>query len=302
MDIPKSWKQRLPDSAAARLHRLLRDTHDLVGFPAFVLHLFFDKRIRPEYGMTWPKRIRLAWRFYLNTRRVETASSYRAHVAMAVTLLEMPRSAEGVVVECGCFRGGSTANLSIVCDIVGRDLIVYDSFEGLPPPSAGDHRASPYAVGLYHGALGEVRSNVERLGVIERCTFRQGWFEDTLPSHTEPIVLCFLDVDFHASTHQCLINLWPHLLPTGYLFSDDFARLESTAVFFSERYWRTYFDRPPPGLMGTGSGVGLGHYSLGPYGADWLPLQGPMSVAYTKPNLTAEWDYFPDETAPEAAT
>ena len=39
---------------------------------------------------------------------------------------------EGVVVECGCFLGGSTANLSLVCEVVGRELIVYDSFEGLP--------------------------------------------------------------------------------------------------------------------------------------------------------------------------
>jgi hypothetical protein len=40
-------------------------------------------------------------------------------MAMAQKLLSLPKSFEGVVVECGCFRGGSTANLSIICDLLG---------------------------------------------------------------------------------------------------------------------------------------------------------------------------------------
>ena len=59
----------------------------------------------------------------------------------------------GVVVECGCFMGGSTANLSLVCGIVGRGLIVYDSFEGLPRPTPGDRFATARPTGFLRADL-----------------------------------------------------------------------------------------------------------------------------------------------------
>ena len=84
-------------------------------------------------------------RIYRNWRHIRTGISYKGHLAMAAKLLEIPPSVKGAVVECGCWLGGTT-NLSIICDIVGRDLIVYDSFEGLPAPEAlGDKK--PHAKG-----------------------------------------------------------------------------------------------------------------------------------------------------------
>jgi hypothetical protein len=79
---------------------------------------------------------------YRNARRIPTLTSYKAHLAMAVKLLEIPPTVDGVVVECGCYLGGSTANLSLVCDIVRRELVVYDSFEGLSPAQSGDKYAN----------------------------------------------------------------------------------------------------------------------------------------------------------------
>jgi hypothetical protein len=232
---------------------------------------------------------------YRNTRRVFTATSYRAHLAMAVKLLEIPPSVEGVVVECGCFLGGSTANLSLVCDIVGRDLIVYDSFEGLPPADPHDKYANPKDEGALRGDLEVVRRNVARLGIVERCTFRKGWFSETLPRHEEQVVLCFLDVDFQASLHDCVTNLWPHLTDKGYMFVDEYVYVDYCALFFSERYWRTYFDADPPGLVGAGSGVGVGAYYLGPY-SERLPIQAPSSIAYTRKDFCGLWTYYPESS------
>ncbi len=53
----------------------------------------------------------------------------------------------------------------------------------------------PEVKGSFRGDLEVVQQNVRDHGVIERCTFRKGWFSDTLSHHTEPIVLCFVDVD-----------------------------------------------------------------------------------------------------------
>jgi hypothetical protein len=137
-------------------------------------------------------------------------------------------------------------------------------------------------------------ANVTRCGVVERCTFRKGWFADTLPDHTEPIVLAFLDVDFDASMHDCILNLWPKVVERGYVFIDEYTRLDYCALFFSERYWRTYFDTTPPGLFGSGIGVALGQYFIGPH-MFHAPFEAASSVAYTRKDFSGLWTYYPEE-------
>jgi O-methyltransferase len=198
------------------------------------------------------------------------------------------------VVECGCWQGGSTANLSLVCDIVGRDLIVYDSFEGLPATGPNEKNASLAGAGEFRGDLETVRENVRRFGAIRRCTFRRGWYKDTLPSHREPIVLGFLDVDYQQSLHDCVVNLWPHLTNQGYLFIDEYVLVDYCALFFSETFWKKHFNRSPPGLVGSGCGVGVGQYYLGPW-TEWNLVQDPRSVAYTRKDFDGLWDFVPED-------
>lgn len=272
----------------------LQRAYDVASLPVLTLFLFLNPRIHPAYRITWRRKARLAWRMWRTTRNVFTGTSYRAHLAIAVKLMEVPPSVEGVVVECGAFLGGSTANLSLVCDIVGRRLIVYDSFEGLPAPAAGDQYARAEATGRLRGDLDLVREHVRRFGALESCEFRKGWFSDTLPKHSEPIVACFLDVDYQASLHDCVLNLWPWLTPKGYVFIDEYVLGDYCALFWSERYWRTYFDTTPPGLLGAGTGIGLGQYYTGPF-HEWQWALSPSSVAYTRKDLSGYWAYYPED-------
>ena len=277
---------------AVRLPRRIRSAWAALTLPAAVIFLFHH-RVHPGYELSWPARMKLALRMYRNTQRVFTGTSYKAHLAMAAKLLEMPPGSEGDVVECGCFRGGSTANLSLVCRIVGRRLIVFDSFEGLPAPTPGDRYANDRTEGFLKAGLDEVRANVEKYGAIEVCEFRKGWFADTLPGLEGPVALCFLDVDYQASLHDCVLNLWPLLTERGYMFIDEYVFVDYCALFFSERYWRTYFDSDPPGLIGAGSGIGLGQFYPGPYRERTL-LQAPGSIAYTRRDFSGLWDYYPE--------
>jgi hypothetical protein len=263
---------------------------ELVTLPSTVLYLFLDPLIDPAYGLTWRGKLLLALRMLRTTRGVTTATSYKAHLAMAVKLLEVPHETEGVVVECGSFLGGSTANLSLVCDIVGRQLIAYDSFEGLPPPKGNDKYARPEQTGFLRADLDTVQSNVRRYGVIERVTFRKGWFEETLHHQTEPIVLAFIDVDYQSSLDECVRSLWPHLTDRGYMFIDEYVLTDYCALFWSERYWRENFDTTPPGLLGAGTGIGVGQYYLGPL-SEWHAPQDPTSVAYTRKDFSGYWGY-----------
>ena len=294
---PRATYRRYRERRYGLVHRRvspwLQRWWETLTFAPTVLHLLIlNRRIHPSYGLNWRNKVRLARRMLRTTRRVHTATSYKAHLVMAAKLLEIPPHVDGVVVECGCFLGGSTANLSLACEAVGRELIAYDSFEGLPAPEEGDKYARAEA-GFLRGDLEVVRENVRRFGAIDRCTFRKGWFSDTMPGHSEPVVLLFLDVDYQASLDDCIRNLWPHLTETGYLFTDEYVLLDYCALFWSERYWRTHFDTTPPGLIGTGSGVGVGQYYLGPV-EEWAAPQAPASIAYTRKDFSGHWEYYPE--------
>ena len=227
-----------------------RTAFNSLTLPYTAWALAVSRDVHPDHDVRRRDLLRLAWRMHRNSTRVFCGTSPRAHLAIAVKLLELPPDVEGVVVECGSFLGGSTANLSLVCDLVGRDLIVYDSFEGLPEAEEADRFAVDAGQGLFAGDLETVKANVAAHGAPERCTFRKGWFDATLPDHAEPIALAYLDVDFQASIHTCLVHLWPHLVDDGFWFTDDFQPVGVAAVYFDERFWAEHFDEKPPGLLG----------------------------------------------------
>src|SRR3954470_18605634 len=101
--------------------------------PVILSHLFAaNRRRRQPVGSL--ALVRMALKTTLTSHRVQTASHYYEHLTMISAFLAMPEEVEGVVVECGCFKGGSTINLSLGAKLAGRELHVYDSFEGLPAP------------------------------------------------------------------------------------------------------------------------------------------------------------------------
>lgn len=256
----------------------------------FLASFALDQRyVHPSYRMSWWRRFRLVARLWRNTRRVPTGVSYKAHVAMAAKLFAIPPETEGVVVECGCWQGGTSVNLSILARLAGRKLVVYDSFQGLPAPTPGDRHAKPESEGFFRGEIETVRAHIEKYGAPEVVELRPGWFADSLPHHTEPIALMFLDVDYQASLHDCVVNLWPHLNAKGYVFLDEFVLLDYCGLFWSESFWQRHFGTTPPGLMGSGTGVGVGQYFLGPF--DWKV--DPTSVAYTRKDFSGYWGFDP---------
>jgi hypothetical protein len=112
----------LPVEQKIRIASML--LRDALSFPTTVLTFFVNPRIHPGYRLTWRKRLTLACRIYWNTFRVVSLVSYKAHLMMAVKLFEIPPDVPGVVVECGCFLGGTSTNLSLACALAGRELIL----------------------------------------------------------------------------------------------------------------------------------------------------------------------------------
>jgi hypothetical protein len=76
----------------------------------------------------------------------------------------------------------------LVCEIVGRDLLVCDSFQCLPqiteedsghisPIHAAKGFTTSYEEGDFAVSLDSVKANIERFGKIGRCRFDVGYFE-----------------------------------------------------------------------------------------------------------------------------
>jgi O-methyltransferase len=280
-------------TASNSMARFLMKLYYLITIPIGILFLLHSRKICPEYRLTWPKRIAFGLRVVRNKHSIPTGTSFKAVLAMAVKLFEIPPHVKGDVVECGTWKGGTAASLSLACQIVGRRLVVCDSFEGLPTADIRDREAAGYRPGDYCGTLNEVRSNIAKFGDIGVCEFVQGWFRDTLPGLNRRIVLAFVDVDYEASLNTCILNLWPHLDEAGYIFIDEFVGTDYCALFYSERYWREHFNRNPPGLIGAGSGLALGEYYLGPLAErDDHPMQHATGPAYTRKSMSGYWTYY----------
>jgi len=230
-----------------------------------VARRFFRRETGVDYGITPARKLRLLGTMIRNNARVPSASNFISHLLMAAEILNVPPDTPGVLVECGCYKGGSTVNLSVVAAACGRKLHVFDSFEGLPEPDSVDaghvvvteHSVSTYERGAYAGTLDEVTTNVRRFGALEACVFHRGYFSDTLAGFDEPVAFAYLDVDLATSEKECLHRLWPLLVPGGFVFTDEAHHLEIAELFFDRQWWTSEFASPPPGLVGAGNGLGL---------------------------------------------
>ena len=273
-----------------------RKLYYVLSVPVSIFFILNSQKIHKQYAMSVWRKFTLGLRMFLNTVRIQTSTSYKAHLAMTLKLLETPPDVPGDVVECGSAHGGSAANLSLACSIVGRKLLIFDSFEGLPEPEPADREGKHYKKGDMCGTLDEVRSNITKHGAIECCEFVKGWFKDTLPALNSPILLAFLDVDLEASLHTCVKNIWPHLVEEGYIFTDECVGTDYVALFYSEKWWQKNFNRTPPGLIGAGTGLPLGEYYIGPWSERrYHPLQHASTGGYTRKNMSGFWAYYPGD-------
>jgi O-methyltransferase len=170
----------------------------------------------------------------------------------------------GAIVECGCYAGGSSAKLSILAKITGRELVVCDSFEGLPTPDAYSARdrhvrevKRRWTAGRYGVGIETVVSNVTRYGEPSTCRFVKGWFEASLTGDAvpDPVAFVFSDVDLPSSARTCLVRLWPRLAEGGVYVTHDSAFLKVLVGLHDRTVWTEELKAWPPILFGAGYGL-----------------------------------------------
>jgi hypothetical protein len=208
-------------------------------------------------------RAKIVDRFEAIDRQVPKASTAMDGLVLAEALLSVEGT--GDIVECGCFAGASSAKLSILAQILEKNLVIFDSFEGLPE---GGERAvharrkvkdikKGWRPGDYSAGLEAVQKNIEAFGEISVCSFVQGWFNQTLNEQNLPkrVIAAFTDVDLQSSARDCLISIWPRLCDGGIFFSHDVAFITVLQQLVDEDLWINQLKSFPPIFFGAGFGV-----------------------------------------------
>ncbi|MBB6436844.1 TylF/MycF/NovP-related O-methyltransferase [Streptomyces candidus] len=175
------------------------------------------RAVKP-YSMTSPERLNA---FILATRHI------------------VKHNIPGAVVECGVWRGGSMqacAKTLLAEGVDDRELYLFDTFEGMTPPTDEDKRLDGksaqelldiqgkdrpiWAV----ATLDDVKSGFEKVPYPEkRVHYVQGKVEDTVPGEApEQIAILRLDTDWYASTKHELQHLYSRLVSGGVLLIDDY--------------------------------------------------------------------------------
>ena len=176
-------------------------------------------------------------------------------------------SIPGDFVECGVWKGGSTYLMARALQRFGRsvrDIWLYDTFEGMPPPSDLDVRVGGRsAQALLRESESdkdeslvwavspqeEVEENMRRSGYpSERFRFVKGLVEDTLEATApETVAMARLDTDWYQSTKHELEVLMPRMASGGVVIIDDFGDWEGSRRAVEEYLetapWKPFLQR-----------------------------------------------------------
>jgi O-methyltransferase len=198
-------------------------------------------------------------RFNAISEKVACPHNQSHILSFVLAMFKLPRRTDGVILEAGCFKGGSTAKFSIVAKYLSLKMLVFDSFQGLPDNNE-DHHVTIDGKSIkgwfkgreFSGSFEEVRQNIEKYGELEVCRFVPGWFENTLPNLSEPVLAAYLDVDLASSTRTCLKHIYPKIIPNGILMSQDGDFPLVIEVFNDDDFWRKEVGCEKPEINGIG--------------------------------------------------
>ena len=146
---------------------------------------------------------------------------------------------QGDIIECGVWRGGSMMAIAMTLlaeQDLSRTLHLFDTFEGMPPPTEADRTWLGRAASSLleesdrssfvwaYAPLEDVRANIASTNYpSDRIRFIRGKVEDTIPKDSPAkISILRLDTDWYESTRHELIHLYPKLSIGGVLIIDDY--------------------------------------------------------------------------------
>jgi O-methyltransferase len=166
---------------------------------------------------------------------------------------------EGSFVECGVWRGGSSMAIALTLQqekINDRELFLFDTFEGMTPPTDEDRTADGISAQTHLdrdvdkegywcvAGIDDVKQNMTSTNYPQKLLhFVKGPVEETIPFEGlsgGKIALLRLDTDWYESTKHELEHLFPLLQEGGILIIDDYGHWEGARKAVDE-----YFAKVP---------------------------------------------------------
>jgi hypothetical protein len=160
------------------------------------------------------------------------------------------RGIPGDIVECGVWRGGSMQAVALTLIEQGatdRQLHLFDTYEGMPPPTEKDSRRGTPAEEMLAShdkdhriwaiaGLEDVQAAMRDVAYPEDLIhYHKGLVEDTIPGDApDQISLLRLDTDWYESTRHELQHLYDRLSPGGVLIIDDYGDWEGARLATEE--------------------------------------------------------------------
>jgi len=169
----------------------------------------------------------------LATRTAPVPLRRRDRFFLLVQELAATLELDGLVAECGCFRGLSSY---VLCSRLkardarfdGAGYRVFDSFQGLSEPqredtvgdsdAAGTH-ADNVRAGRFAASLVEVRRS---LAAFPGIAYFPGWIPQAFPQDSARYRFVHIDVDLYQPTKDSLEYFWPRLVSGGRMVCDDY--------------------------------------------------------------------------------
>jgi len=218
-----------------RFHNLKKKAHDAFEKTGYEISRKHETRIIPkDMEADTHDVIRQVMPF--------TQTSYERLYALQKTIdYLVENDIAGDIVEAGVWKGGSAmaALLRLVShDATDREIWLYDTYEGMPPPTQYDvsdtegdaadlfeaERTGLVSTDWNAAGLAEVKRNIATTGYPEdRIRYVEGLVERTLKSAVpDEIALLRLDTDFYESTKVELEVLYERVVTGGVVLIDDY--------------------------------------------------------------------------------
>src|SRR5215831_8146680 len=97
--------------------------NDLFSFISF---------LKKDLGISVSGKIGILRRIYTINNHLESPHTQKEILSFMISILQLPSTVEGKIVEAGCYKGSSSAKFSLAVQKANRELFIFDSFEGIP--------------------------------------------------------------------------------------------------------------------------------------------------------------------------
>ena len=189
------------------------------------------------------------------TRPLTLSSIHRLASTLDAVRYLVSNGIKGDLVECGVWRGGNMVVAAQTLKKLGdesRRLFLYDTYEGMTPPSKEDVDYSGASAETLlaqtqkgtdiwcEASIEDVTANMRKTGYPESLVkLVKGPVEKTIPATIpQQLALLRLDTDWYESTKHELEHLYPLLVSGGVLIIDDYGHWQGARQAVDEYFAR----------------------------------------------------------------